>query len=63
MRLRYEDTRIVLEVEDDGVGSDSTLAGVGLHSMEARLAALGGVLSLVSGNSGFTVRATILLSG
>jgi PAS domain S-box-containing protein len=63
MRLRYEETRIVLEVEDDGVGSDSTLAGVGLHSMEARLAALGGVLSLVSSASGFTVRATIHLSG
>ncbi|HEY7799897.1 MAG TPA: PAS domain-containing protein [Hyphomonadaceae bacterium] len=63
MRLRYEDTRIVLEVEDDGVGSDSTLAGVGLHSMEARLAALGGVLSLVSSASGFTVRATIHLNG
>ncbi|HEX5006723.1 MAG TPA: PAS domain-containing protein [Hyphomonadaceae bacterium] len=62
MRLRYEDSRIVLEVEDDGVGSDSALAGVGLHSMEARLAALGGVLSLVSSGSGFTVRATIHLN-
>jgi hypothetical protein len=30
--------------------------------MEARLAALGGVLSLVSGASGFTVRATIHLN-
>jgi PAS domain S-box-containing protein len=59
MRLRYLESGIVLEVEDDGVGSDSTAAGVGLHSMEARLAALGGSLSLVSTNSGFTVRASI----
>jgi signal transduction histidine kinase len=63
MRLRYQEMCIILEVEDDGVGSDSTLAGVGLHSMEARLAALGGSLSLVSGASGFTVRATIHLIG
>jgi signal transduction histidine kinase len=62
MRLRYLETGIILEVEDDGVGSDSTLAGVGLHSMEARLAALGGSLSLVSTNAGFTVRATIYAS-
>jgi PAS domain S-box-containing protein len=59
MRLRYQDTRIILEVEDDGVGSESMLAGVGLQSMEARLAALGGSLSIVSRGSGFTVRATI----
>jgi signal transduction histidine kinase len=59
MRLRYQDAAIVLEVEDDGVGSESTLAGVGLHSMEARLAALGGSLSLISNNAGFTVRATV----
>ena len=38
MRLRYQDSGIVLEVEDDGVGSESAPAGVGLHSMEARLA-------------------------
>jgi signal transduction histidine kinase len=59
MRLCYQEAAIILEVEDDGIGSDSTLAGVGLHSMEARLAALGGSLSLVSTNTGFTVRATI----
>jgi signal transduction histidine kinase len=63
MRLRYQEGGIVLEVEDDGVGSESTLAGVGLHSMEARLAALGGSLSLVSTNAGFTVRATIHTAG
>jgi signal transduction histidine kinase len=63
MRLRYQEASIVLEVEDDGVGSESTLAGVGLHSMEARLAALGGSLSLVSSNTGFTVRATIHQGG
>jgi signal transduction histidine kinase len=61
MRLRYHDATIVLEVEDDGVGSESTLAGVGLHSMEARLAALSGSLALLSSGSGFTVRATIHL--
>jgi signal transduction histidine kinase len=59
MRLRYLDTRVILEIEDDGVGSESVQAGVGLQSMEARLAALGGSLSLLSRGNGFTVRATI----
>ncbi len=59
MRLRYQPAAIVLEVEDDGVGSESNLAGVGLQSMEARLAALGGALSITSSGSGFTVRATV----
>lgn len=59
MRLRYLPASVVLEVEDDGVGSESNLAGVGLQSMEARLAALGGALSITSSSSGFTVRATV----
>jgi PAS domain S-box-containing protein len=65
LRLIYEETAIVVEIEDDGVGAAMgqaklwDAAGVGLQSMKARLAALGGVLSIVSGRRGFMVRASI----
>lgn len=63
LRLRYEETIVVLEIEDDGIGADLPETGVGLQSMEARLAALGGVLSIVSGRGGFMVRASIHQAG
>jgi PAS domain S-box-containing protein len=59
LRLRYSEADIVIEIEDDGVGADSMEAGVGLQSMKARLAALGGVLSIVSSGTGFLVRASV----
>jgi PAS domain S-box-containing protein len=64
LRLIYQDTAIAVEIEDDGVGANAgrgkpDAAGVGLQSMKARLAALGGVLSIASGGGGFLVRASI----
>jgi signal transduction histidine kinase len=67
LRLRYEDAAIFLEIEDDGIGAAATqnklweAAGVGLQSMKARLAALDGVLSIISGRNGFMVRAHVRL--
>ena len=59
LRLRYDEHDVIIEIEDDGVGADTMEAGVGLQSMKARLAALGGVLSIVNSGTGFLVRASL----
>ena len=50
--LAYEETRIVLEIRDDGMGFDQEVAaesgGLGLQSMAERAAHMGGTLTLDS---------------
>lgn len=60
----HEPGRLVLEIEDDGVGlrDDAELAmgaGVGIQAMQARLAQVGGVLELSSPGRGLVVRAEV----
>jgi signal transduction histidine kinase len=64
--VRYfrEPGRLVLEIEDDGVGlfGDPVLAmsmGVGIQGMRARLAHVGGTLTLSSPEHGLLVRAEV----
>jgi signal transduction histidine kinase len=60
-----EPGRLVLEIEDDGVGmtdDDLDLAmstGVGIQSMRARLAQVGGTLTLSSPGCGVLIRAEV----
>jgi len=59
-----EPGRLVLEIEDDGVGiaSEAELAmgsGVGIQSMHARMVQLGGTLTLSSPGRGVLVRAEV----
>lgn len=71
IRLRMEDQRAVLEVQDQGKGApaaalelsgDSIGAlGVGLRGMNERVRQLGGKLELFSSKSGTIVRATVPL--
>jgi signal transduction histidine kinase len=68
VRLRREGWTAVLEVEDDGIGLNrprgfKPLAiGVGISGMRARMAQLGGSLTLDSGGPGLTVRACVPLA-
>lgn len=59
--LAYEDDRLVVEIEDDGVGgSDSGGPGHGILGMRERAAALGGDLETEARpEGGFLVRATL----
>jgi signal transduction histidine kinase len=64
VRYGREPGRLVLEVEDDGVGMpvDAELAmdaGVGIQAMRARLLQIGGALQLSSPGRGLLVRAEV----
>jgi signal transduction histidine kinase len=61
LRLARGDGRIVLEVRDDGRGSDVVRPGNGLAGMRERLEALGGGLAL-AGDRGFRIDAWIPLA-
>lgn len=66
--LKYEtDQRLVLEIEDNGVGFDVAQAyrddsGVGLHSMQTRMTRLGGTVEILSAPGKTVVRAVIPLA-
>jgi signal transduction histidine kinase len=57
--------RVVLEVSDDGHGfvPEAPSSGVGLASMAERAAAVGGALTIRSGESGTVVRMTVPAGG
>jgi signal transduction histidine kinase len=60
VRLRHVHGRVVLEIEDDGVGLASPLErspGVGISGMQARMTQLGGALSFETERTGLLVRA------
>ncbi len=62
--LEAEPTQVVLEISDNGVGFDPARAypgHLGLHSMRERVALAGGVLTIVSGAAGTTLRGHIPL--
>lgn len=60
IRVRLEDGRLVVEVEDDGAGGAVIVPGGGLAGLEGRVEALDGTLELTSPGGGPTVvRATI----
>ncbi|MCB9134487.1 MAG: HAMP domain-containing protein [Anaerolineales bacterium] len=64
LHLSYEDTRICLEITDDGAGFDPANAssGFGLESMKQRMAEVGGRLEVVSGKGeGTRVKAEVFL--
>ncbi len=61
LRLAREGGRIVLEVRDDGRGSEVVRPGNGLAGMRERLEALGGGLAL-TGDRGFRIDAWIPLA-
>jgi signal transduction histidine kinase len=65
VRLRDEETQLLVEVADDGRGFDVTAVtrGAGLTNMEDRLDALGGTLQIESTPGvGTTLRATVPVS-
>ena len=64
VHYRREPGQLVIEVEDDGIGlaGDAALAmdsGVGIQGMRARLAQVGGTLTLSSPGRGVVVRAEV----
>lgn len=64
VRFFREGSRLVLEIEDDGIGlgsdSEQTLgAGVGIEGMRQRVAEFGGTLVVSGGRGGVLVRAEI----
>lgn len=64
VRLRHKGRRIVLEVEDDGVGmhaadGEGPVEGVGISGMRARMMQIGGALDLLAGPVGVLVRASV----
>jgi signal transduction histidine kinase len=65
VRLVYEDDRLLLEIEDDGVGGGAaSTPSFGILGMRERAAALGGELDVGSRpGGGFRVRATLPLRG
>lgn len=62
VRLKRKRGRVVLEVEDDGVGlpdGEAPPEGVGISGMRARMKQLGGAFELAAGATGVLVRASI----
>jgi PAS domain S-box-containing protein len=64
LRLQRRGNRVVLEVEDDGVGVPPDadirkLAGVGVSGMQARMTQLGGDFALIPGAVGLKVRVSV----
>ncbi len=64
LRLAYAPERVLLVISDNGVGFDpaavAAASGFGLQSMQQRLAALGGQLTMVSApDSGATLSASV----
>lgn len=64
VRLKHKGRRIVLEVEDDGVGMQRTsgeppVEGVGISGMRARMMQIGGALDLLASPAGVLVRASV----
>jgi len=67
VRLNLRDDRLILEIEDDGVGlgdcETAARSGVGLEGMRQRLADLGGLLTISSEGRGVVVRAEVPIEG
>jgi signal transduction histidine kinase len=64
VRAQRQNGRVVVEVEDDGVGGADPARGSGLRGLADRVEALEGELEVTSAaGSGTTVRAVIPLSG
>lgn len=64
VRLKHKGRRIVLEIEDDGIGMreaamESVIEGVGISGMRARMMQVGGAFDLVAGHMGVLVRASV----
>lgn len=64
VRLKHKGRRIVLEVEDDGVGmpgaeGEARPEGVGISGMRARMVQVGGAFDLLAGETGVLVRASV----
>ena len=63
LRLKHRRGRVMLEVEDDGVGlpgdGRTPPEGVGVSGMRARMRQLGGAFELTSGAVGVLVRASV----
>lgn len=64
VRYGWNDDRLVLEIEDDGVGMDADAelamaSGVGIQGMRARLAQIGGTLTVSSPGRGLLVQAQV----
>lgn len=64
IELRIEGSQVLLTIVDDGIGFDTSVAGVGhgLASMKRRADTLGGTLEIISAPGQTRVRATIPLS-
>jgi signal transduction histidine kinase len=62
--LAYEEDRLLVEVEDDGVGGGPSGAGLGIRGMRERAAAFGGELEAgPRSEGGYRIRATLPLGG
>lgn len=60
VRILLEEDKLVVEIDDDGVGSDErSSAGVGMTSMRERAEELGGSFQIMTRRKGFHIRATL----
>jgi signal transduction histidine kinase len=63
VRLKHRRGRVILEIEDDGVGlpgdGQTPPEGVGISGMRARMKQLGGAFELTAGRVGVLVRASV----
>jgi len=59
--LRKESNKIILEIQDNGVGFDvhATQSGMGLSGMKERAEQFGGMLQIQSGANGTTIRVEV----
>jgi two-component system NarL family sensor kinase len=70
LTLRASDDRVILSIQDDGIGFDvagllnapvSVVQGIGLRSIREQAASLGGALAIVSGKEGTRLELTVPL--
>jgi len=60
--LRQCNGRLEVQIDDNGVGTSSLAYGFGLHTMQQRLAQVGGAMQVTSAaGQGFSLRATMAL--
>jgi PAS domain S-box-containing protein len=62
VRVQADDSRLVVEVTDDGIGGADPRKGSGIRGLGDRVEAVGGTLTITSTSGGTTIRAEFPLS-